>query len=168
MSGVFGEIWLALQEEFSFSSASELTQSGVRLLIALLLGALVGYDREVKDRAAGLRTHMLVALGAALFVVAGLQSGMDNADVSRVLQGIVAGVGFLGAGAIIKLNEKEQVKGLTTAAGVWATAAIGVTAGMGHIATAALSTLFVVIILAILPRLENRIDHASKRSPPGA
>jgi putative Mg2+ transporter-C (MgtC) family protein len=164
MSGVFGEVWLVLQQEFSFSSVSELTQSGTRLLIALLLGALVGYDREVKDRAAGLRTHMLVALGAALFVVAGLQSGMDSADASRVLQGIVAGVGFLGAGAIIKLNEKEQVKGLTTAASIWATAAIGITAGMGQIATAALSTLLVIVVLALLPRLESR---SGKIQPPG-
>jgi putative Mg2+ transporter-C (MgtC) family protein len=167
MGGWPGEIGLILQEELALSSLPELTRSGFRLLVAVLLGALVGYDRERKDRAAGLRTHMLVALGAALFVVAGLNAGMDNADVSRILQGIIAGIGFLGAGAIIKLSEKEQVKGLTTAAGIWATAAIGITAGMGHILTATLSALLVVLILAVLPRLENRINERNDSDSPG-
>lgn len=159
MGVMIGEIGSTLQAELALSSLPELTRSGFRLLVAALLGALVGYDREKKDRAAGLRTHMLVALGAALFVTASLEAGMDKADVSRVLQGIIAGIGFLGAGAIIKLDEKEQIKGLTTAASIWATAAIGITAGMGHAATALLSTLLVLLILAALPWLESRINR---------
>lgn len=152
-------IWIALQEELALPSASDLTRTCIRLLVAVLLGALIGYDRERQDSAAGLRTHMLVALGAALMVIAAQQSGMDNADVSRVLQGIVAGIGFLGAGAIIKLNEQERIKGLTTAATIWATAAIGVAAGMGLEITAALATLLALVILALLPRLERHIAH---------
>ncbi len=152
-------IWIAFQEELALPSASDLTRTCIRLLVAVLLGALIGYDRERQDSAAGLRTHMLVALGAALMVIAAQQSGMDSADLSRVLQGIVAGIGFLGAGAIIKLNEKEQIKGLTTAATIWATAAIGVAAGMGLEFTAALATLLALVILALLPRLERHIAH---------
>jgi putative Mg2+ transporter-C (MgtC) family protein len=102
---------------------------------------------------------MLVALGAALFVIASRQAGMDQADLSRIIQGVVAGIGFLGAGAIIKLSEKEQIKGLTTAASIWATAAIGITAGMGHEMTAVLSALLALVILAVLPRLEARIER---------
>ena len=152
-------VWTTVQEELALPSASDLTRTCIRLLVAVLLGALIGYDRERQDSAAGLRTHMLVALGAALVVIAAQQSGMDNADLSRVLQGIVAGIGFLGAGAIIKLNEKEQIKGLTTAATIWATAAIGVAAGMGLEITAALATLLALVILALLPRLERHIAH---------
>ena len=155
--GAWHAIWITLQEELLLFSASDLARTGIRLLVAVLLGALLGYDRERQDSAAGLRTHMLVALGAALFVVAAQQSGMDSADLSRVLQGIVAGIGFLGAGAIIKLNEKEQIKGLTTAATIWATAAIGVAAGLGLAVTATAATLLALVILALLPRVERQI-----------
>jgi putative Mg2+ transporter-C (MgtC) family protein len=150
-------IWIALQEEIALTSASELASTCIRLLVAVLLGALLGYDRERQDSAAGLRTHMLVALGAALIIIAAQQSGMDNADLSRVVQGVFAGIGFLGAGAIIKLNEQERIKGLTTAATIWATAAIGVAAGMGLAITAAIATLLALVILALLPRLEQHI-----------
>src|SRR5262245_13614669 len=90
---------------------------------------------------------------------------MNNADLSRVLQGIIAGMGFLGAGAIIKLSEKEEIKGLTTAASIWATAAIGLGAGMGHEITAVLSALLVLAILAVLPRIERRIDRRRLMAP---
>jgi len=166
MTSTWADIWIALQEEFAPPGAREATQTCVRLLVAVLLGALVGYDREKKESAAGLRTHMLVALGAALFVIAALQAGLDRADLSRVIQGVVAGIGFLGAGAIIKLNEKEQIKGLTTAASIWATAAIGVAAGMGHALTAAASTLLALVILAALPRVERFIDRRNVVQPP--
>ena len=99
---------------------------------------------------------MLVALGVALPVVAATQSGFASEDVSRVLQGILAGIGFLGAGAIIKQSENENVKGLTTAASIWATAAIAVAAGLGREATAILATVIAVTILSLLLRLEQR------------
>ncbi len=152
-------VWATVQEELALPPASELTSTCIRLLVAVMLGALLGYDRERQDSAAGLRTHMLVALGAALMVIGAQQSGMDSADLSRVLQGIVAGIGFLGAGAIIKLNEKEQIKGLTTAATIWSTAAIGIAAGLGEAITAAVATLLALVILALLPRVERHIAH---------
>jgi putative Mg2+ transporter-C (MgtC) family protein len=150
-------IWMAVQEELALPPGPDLARTCVRLLVAVLLGALLGYDRERQDSAAGLRTHMLVALGAALVVIAAQQSGMDSADLSRVVQGIFAGIGFLGAGAIIKLNEQERIKGLTTAATIWATAAIGVAAGMGLEMTAVVATLLALVILAVLPRVERHI-----------
>src|SRR6266542_2845012 len=97
----------------------------VRLLIAMLLGGLLGYEREREGKAAGLRTHMLVALGAALFILVPLEGGATIDHASRVMQGIVAGIGFLGAGIIIHLPAEKRVKGLTTAAGIWLTAAVG-------------------------------------------
>jgi putative Mg2+ transporter-C (MgtC) family protein len=168
MTSPWSDIWAAAQEEFTLPAAPEVARTGIRLLVAVLLGALLGYDRERKESAAGLRTHMLVALGAALFVIAALQAGLDSADLSRIIQGVVAGIGFLGAGAIIKLSEKEQIKGLTTAASIWATAAIGVAAGMGQVATAAASTLLALVILAALPRVEKFIDRRNVVQPPAS
>ena len=153
------QVYTAVQNEFSdLLDATQLTQVCVRLFIAVLLGGLLGYDREKNESAAGLRTHMMVALGAALFVIVPQQAGMPIEDLSRVLQGIIAGIGFLGAGAIIKISDKEEIKGLTTAASIWATAAIGIAAGMGREVTAILSTALALVILAILPRLEQRIE----------
>jgi putative Mg2+ transporter-C (MgtC) family protein len=140
-----------LQVEFSdLGDAQDITRVCVRLGVALLLGALLGYEREVAGAQAGLRTHMLVCMGSALFVLVPLQAGMPVEDVSRVMQGITAGIGFLGAGAILKLESENVIKGLTTAAGVWLTAAVGVAAGMGLEATAVLSAVFAWVVLALL------------------
>ncbi|MEH6434804.1 MgtC/SapB family protein [Massilia sp. DD77] len=142
---------MTVQQEFSdLGNVEDITRIVVRLLVALVLGGLLGYERESVGASAGLRTHMLVSLGAALFVLIPLQAGMGIQDLSRVLQGIVAGIGFLGAGAILKQTDKDDIKGLTTAASVWLTAAIGIAAGMGREATAVLSTLFALVVLAIL------------------
>lgn len=142
------EVTSTLAEEFSsLPDAAEVTRVMVRLLLAALLGGIVGYEREHKGKAAGLRTHMLVAMGAALFVLVPERGGMGIADMSRVIQGVVAGVGFLGAGAIIKRHSEEQVQGLTTAAGIWMTAAIGVACGLGREAIALLATLLAIVIL---------------------
>lgn len=144
-------IWQTLREEFSdISDPAQVTRVCVRLLVAVLLGGMLGYERESRGISAGLRTHMLVALGAAIFVLVPLEAGVSQADLSRVLQGVVTGVGFLGAGAIIKLNQEQEIKGLTTAASVWLTAAIGVAAGMGREMTAILSALLALFILAAL------------------
>ncbi|HSV46606.1 MAG TPA: MgtC/SapB family protein [Ramlibacter sp.] len=136
-----------------FSDLSDLEQfvrACVRLLLAALLGALLGFERERAGKSAGLRTHMLVALGAALFVLVPLQAGADTADISRVVQGVVAGVGFLCAGTIIKAaNSGDHVRGLTTSAGLWMTAAIGVAAGLGREMTAVLAALLAFAILAL-------------------
>lgn len=146
-----------LRAEFSdVPDATQITRILVRLLLAALLGGLLGYERERQGKAAGVRTHMLVAMGAALFVLVPQQAGMAIADLSRVMQGIVTGVGFLGAGAIIKHRSEEDVQGLTTAAGVWMTAAIGVACGLGRESTAVLSTVLALVVLGLVPRLFDR------------
>lgn len=149
------EIWLTILQEFSdLNDATDVTRVCLRLLVALVLGALLGYERESAGAAAGLRTHMLVALGSALFVVIPSQAGMPVEDISRVMQGVTAGIGFLGAGAIIK-HQNEGITGLTTAAGIWLTAAVGVAAGMGLEATAVLSAVFGWAVLAMLRLMKS-------------
>ncbi|WP_207392280.1 MgtC/SapB family protein [Paracoccus nototheniae] len=146
------EIWLTIRSEFSdVPDVATLTRITVRLVLAATLGGILGYERERKGRSAGVRTHMLVAVGAALFVLGPLRSGMEIGDMSRVLQGIVQGIGFLGAGAIMVRSARQQIEGLTTAANIWATAGIGVMAGLGLEATAVLSAAVVLIILAAVP-----------------
>ena len=105
---------------------------------------------------------MLVAIGAALFVLVPQQGGMDIADMSRVIHGVVAGIGFLGAGAIIKQQREANVQGLTTAAGVWMTAAIGIACGLGRETTAVISTLLALAVLALVPRWLERRELGSK------
>jgi putative Mg2+ transporter-C (MgtC) family protein len=150
--------------EFSdLPDAEQATRVMVRLTLAALLGGLLGIEREQKGKAAGVRTHMLVAMGSAMFVLVSQQSGMITADLSRVIQGVIAGIGFLGAGTILKGHikgnaDEEQVKGLTTAAGIWLTAAIGVAAGMGRESTAVLSTLLALGILAVVPRIVRYLE----------
>jgi putative Mg2+ transporter-C (MgtC) family protein len=149
---VLEEIWSAIVREFSdIPDASTLTLITVRLVVAAMLGGILGYERERKGRSAGVRTHMLVAVGAALFVIGPLQSGIEVGDLSRVLQGVVQGIGFLGAGAIMVRSAQHQIEGLTTAASIWATAGIGIIAGLGLEATAVLSTAIVLLILAVVP-----------------
>jgi len=149
---MWNEIWTTVVSEFSdIPDLSTMTRIVVRLVLAALLGGILGYERERKARSAGVRTHMLVAVGAALFVLGPLQSGMDISDLSRVIQGIVQGIGFLGAGAIIIRAATVKVEGLTTAANIWATAGIGVVVGLGLEATAVLSTFIVLMILAAVP-----------------
>src|SRR5512141_3194470 len=94
----------------------------IRLFAATLLGALVGIQRERAGKPAGLRTHILVALGTAVFVIACAGAGMSSDGLSRVIQGIITGIGFVGAGSILKLSQERDIKGLTTAASVWMTA----------------------------------------------
>ena len=107
---------------------------------------------------------LLVALGAAIFVLVPLQGGMQVGDISRVLQGVIAGIGFLGAGAIIKLSDEREIRGLTTSASIWMTAAIGVAAGMGREATALVSTLMALFVLAVLRRVEARISSRQEKN----
>ena len=147
------EVWGTVREEFTdIGDGAAIVRIVVRLLVAVLLGGVLGWERESVGAPAGLRTHMLVSLGSALFVLIPLQAGMRFEDLSRVLQGVTAGIGFLGAGAILKQTARNDVRGLTTAASIWLTAALGVAAGMGREATALLSTLFALVILAILRR----------------
>ena len=154
-------VWQTLQAEFAdIGDARQLTQVTVRLLIAAILGGILGFEREHKGKAAGVRTHMLVALGAALFVLVPQMSGNQADAMSRVVQGVIAGIGFLGAGTILKGKEDEEghVKGLTTAAGLWMTAAIGVAAGMGRESTAVLSTLLALAVFSVMPRVVKLLE----------
>lgn len=138
----------------------------IRLLAAMLLGAIVGFQRERTHKPAGLRTHMLVSLGTSVFVLACSGFGMTSDGLSRVIQGVTTGIGFIGAGSILKLNKKHEVKGLTTAAGVWMTAAIGVAVGLGSLGLALLSTLFTMIILALVGSLEARVEKPHNAKSP--
>jgi putative Mg2+ transporter-C (MgtC) family protein len=150
--GMWQEIWNTVLSEFSdIPDATQVTRITLRLLVAAVLGGLLGYERERQGKSAGVRTHMLVAIGAALFVLIPQQAGASSADLSRVLQGLIAGVGFLGAGAIIMGTKEVGPRGLTTAAGIWVTAAIGIAAGMGRESTAVLSTLIALLILSVVP-----------------
>jgi len=151
--------------EFSdMPDAAQVTRLLLRLAIAALLGGVLGYERERKGKAAGIRTHMLVSMGAALFMLVPQQAGVPAADMTRVMQGLIAGIGFLGAGAIVKGHAEQDVQGLTTAAGIWMTAAIGVAAGMGREATAILSTLLALGVLAIVPHVFAGLVPEEKKS----
>ena len=148
-----------LVSEFSdLTDVEQATRVSLRLLLAALLGGLLGFERESHGKAAGIRTHMLVCSGAALFVLGSELVGGGDDAMSRVVQGIVAGIGFLGAGTIIKGHHMHDVKGLTTAAGVWMTAAVGVCVGLGLEATAVLATLIMLFILNVLPHFIDRMD----------
>ncbi|HLL09938.1 MAG TPA: MgtC/SapB family protein [Rubrivivax sp.] len=159
------QVTQTLSEEFSgVSDTAQITRVLLRLLTAALLGGVLGYEREHHGKAAGLRTHMLVAMGAALFVLVPQQAGMEIEDMSRVIQGVVAGIGFLCAGAIIKNRAEEDVHGLTTAASVWLTAAIGIACGLGREVIAVLSTLLALAVLALLPALVSTGRGKSRAS----
>lgn len=138
----------------------------LRLLLATVAGALLGWEREIREKPAGLRTHMMVALGAAAFMVATLDFASDHPqqpalriDPTRVIAGIIGGVGFLGAGTIIEA--RGNVRGITTAAGIWVAAAVGTACGMGMYAVAFVSVVLALLILTIVGSIE-RLLFASK------
>ena len=152
-------MWDILWEELTAGvpDLRHLTHVMIRMVFAALLGAAVGYQRERAGKPAGLRTHMLVCLGTAMFVLAGYGSGMSSDGLSRVIQGIVTGIGFIGAGSILKLSRPQKIKGLTTSAGIWMTAAIGVTVGLGILGIALLSTVLTLIVLALVTPIEHKM-----------
>jgi putative Mg2+ transporter-C (MgtC) family protein len=166
-SSAWSQISEIVAEEFSdVSDIGQVTRIVMRLLLAAVLGFALGFEREQKGKAAGVRTHMLVAIGSALFVLVPQQSGIEPADMSRVIQGLVAGVGFLCAGTILKQGRDEpHVQGLTTAAGLWMTAAIGMACGLGRELTAILSALLALAVLALVPRLVALMERVV--GPPG-
>ena len=133
-----------------------------RLVGAMVLGAIAGFQREQAGKPAGLRTHMLVAMGACLFVLVPLQVGMPIGEVGRVIQGVAAGIGFVGAGAILKLSQEREIQGLTTAAGIWTTAAVGVAVGLGGFAIAAIAMVLAWFVLGVLFRIERRFTTIDK------
>ncbi|HEY8132743.1 MAG TPA: MgtC/SapB family protein [Thermoanaerobaculia bacterium] len=136
------------------------TEVAMRLVAATLIGSGVGLDRELRHKPAGLKTHALVALGAALVTVvtASLTDLMhpDSAAMTRAIQGIIAGVGFLGGGAILKGSD-EIVSGLTTAASIWLVASLGIACGAGQWAAALIALAIALIVLVLGNAVERRI-----------
>lgn len=140
----------------------ELADAVIRLSAATLLGGVVGLERETTGKQAGLRTHALVGLGAALFTILSI-GGFEGGDKARIAAQIVSGIGFLGAGAIFRSG--ALVKGLTTAAGLWSAAAVGMAAGAGEIALAGFATLLVAVVLALLRSFETSLNRHLRRGP---
>ncbi len=136
-----------------------------RLVLALLLGGAIGFDREVKSRPAGLRTHMLIALAAAIFsittleIIANLEKTGHTADPIRAIEAVTAGVAFLAAGSIIQ--SRAQISGLTTGASMWLAGAIGVACGFGFFSIAVLATALALIVLVLLQNLSQKISAAA-------
>ncbi|TLY64054.1 MAG: MgtC/SapB family protein [Gammaproteobacteria bacterium] len=166
MSSPTADLTLAMPD------VAQIMRVGSRLLVAILIGALIGIQRELTHKPAGLRTHMLVALGTAMVVVTAAEAGMASADLSRIIQGVITGIGFLGGGAILKLTAEHEIHGLTTAAGIWMTAAAAAAAGLGQLGIALLGVVFGLLILGACVKVEkwlgDRVSRdAANRRPPG-
>ncbi len=162
-----GTVWQQISNTFvaefsDLKDVSEITTLVIRLLMAALLGGVLGFEREHRGKAAGVKTHMLVAIGSALFVLIPQQAGLSESELSRVVQGVIAGIGFLGAGAILKGHNEKDLKGLTTAAGIWLTAAIGVAAGLGRESSAILCTVIALLILLAMPKIVDQLEVSEK------
>lgn len=137
----------------------------IRLLMGAILGGVLGLNRQIQGKSAGVRTHMLVCMGAATFILIPQQLGISDSEMSRVIQGVITGIGFLCAGTIISGQNEENATGLTTAAGLWFTAAIGIAVGLGRQQTAILCTVLAWAVLYLMPMLTQFL---SKRSGGGS
>jgi putative Mg2+ transporter-C (MgtC) family protein len=132
------------------------------LCVALALGALIGIERELSDKAAGLRTNILICVGSCLFMIVSKNfTGVLNADPTRIAAQIVTGIGFIGAGAI--MEERRRVIGLTTAATIWVVAAVGVAVGVGSYALGAATTALTLLVQIVFPRLDVWVDDHRQR-----
>ncbi|MGZ5967493.1 MAG: MgtC/SapB family protein [Polyangiales bacterium] len=143
----------------------------LRLGAAVLLGGAIGWERELHHRWAGLRTHILVTIGTAAFMLLACEMALrSNTDPIRALQGVVTGIGFLGGGAILKLQHEKRIEGLTTAAGIWSSGAIGLAVGAGWVVLATLLTFLSLAILHVVRKIEAShgfgIDHSERHSRP--
>ena len=166
MNSGWQAVWATAKAEFSdLGDPADVTQVLMRLGLALILGGVLGFEREMSQRDAGMRTHMMVAVGAALFVVVPLQAGFSQDNMSRVLQGLVSGIGFLGAGAIMK--EGANITGLNTAATLWGSAAVGACAGADLIGEAVIAALFVLASNTLLRPVVNRINRQPVKEESG-
>ena len=134
----------------------------VRLALAGALGGAIGLEREYHHKPAGLRTNMLIALGSALFSILSVEWGAGAGSPDRIAAQVVTGIGFLGAGAILRSG--ENIHGLTTAATIWVNAAIGMAAGLGSYVVAASAAALTLIVLAILPFIERRFEERDRNT----
>jgi putative Mg2+ transporter-C (MgtC) family protein len=138
--------------------SADTLDAALRLGSAVAIGGLVGLDRGLRQKPAGLRTHALVALGAALMTYTGIEITAGEAEagaVTRVLQGVIAGVGFLGGGVILRDAQDQRVRGLTTAASIWIVAGLGMACGAGHWRTGLLASVFTLVVLMGGHRIEQ-------------
>jgi len=133
-----------------------LPEAFVRLALAALLGGAIGLEREYSHKPAGLRTNMLIALGSALFSILSVELGAGAGSPDRVAAQVVTGIGFLGAGAILRSG--DHIHGLTTAATIWVNAAIGMAAGLGSYTVATVAAAITLVVLALLPWMEEFVD----------
>lgn len=135
----------------------------LRIFAAIILGGLIGLERGLKNRAAGLRTHMLVCVGACLIMVTNqfIYQTTGTGDPVRMGAQVISGIGFLGAGTIM-VTRRHQVKGLTTAAGLWTAAGVGLTLGIGFYEAAAMGSLAVFIVMTLMQKMDNRVHRKAK------
>ncbi|MGH2455769.1 MAG: MgtC/SapB family protein [Candidatus Limnocylindria bacterium] len=139
---------------------------GLRLTTGLVLGAVIGFERELHRQPAGFRTHSLVALGAALFTIVSAYGFTGPlVDPTRIAAQIVSGIGFIGAGTI--LQHRGNIRGLTTAASLWSVAAIGTAAGAGLLVMALIGTLLILVVLSVLDRIESYATRRLRLPPDG-
>ena len=137
-------------------------QDSLSLCVALALGAIIGMERELSDKAAGLRTNILICIGSCLFMIVSKNfTGILNADPTRIAAQIVTGIGFIGAGAI--MHQGEQVSGLTTAATIWVVAAIGMAVGVRDYSIGAAATVLTLLVQVLFPRLDAYVDELRQR-----
>jgi putative Mg2+ transporter-C (MgtC) family protein len=154
-----------MDQLFSVPDTDFLVRVSSRLVVAALLGGLIGIEREWMGKAAGLRTHMTVALGCAAFMLVAMESSNESGNTSRAIQGIAAGIGFIGAGTILKRTEEEDIKGLTTAATIWLTAAVGAAAGAGQGWIAFIGVSIAFLILSIFSGVDRWLARKRGDTP---
>ena len=134
------------------------TEIVVRLAVSVAIGGLIGLERELEHKPAGLRTIILVCLGSTIFILLGLELGLVNSEPGRIVAGVVTGIGFLGAGAIIRA--RGEVYGLTTAATIWLASGLGLAIGAGYYLLAITACVFVLIVLRILGIVERALSKS--------
>jgi putative Mg2+ transporter-C (MgtC) family protein len=154
----------------------EVNEVFLRLGVATLIGCAIGLNRDLRGKPAGVRTHSLVALGSSLLTVATLSlcqvdKAVDYGAVSRVIQGLITGIGFLGAGVILRNDQERSVHGLTTAASIWLACCFGIACGLGQILTPFLALLLTFLVLTLggpLERIFHRLFNPAKPKLPGS
>lgn len=151
---------------FEWPGPDHFARVTIRLFLAVVFATAIGWEREEHHKTAGLRTHQLVALGSALFVISSGEFSHYSPDITRVVQGIATGIGFIGGGAILKYPERDRIRGLTTAGSIWCAAAVGAAAGLGEMGGAMAGMILALIVLVVLEGLKKRIDHKKSGSQP--
>jgi putative Mg2+ transporter-C (MgtC) family protein len=145
----------------------QVMEIAIRLLAAVVIGGCIGLDREIRRKPAGMRTHALVSLGAALVMLIVVRTGPGQSEhvdaVSRAIQGIIAGVGFLGGGAILKSSEHDIIHGLTTAASIWLVASLGIACGVGQWVAALIALALALLVLIVGEPIERLVHRIANR-----